>query len=189
MVDSSTPLRSGRNDIRFCVGRYRFKYITIPAYAGWRWVIAATLRGSIHPDRLYLQRSGRQVCRPYMKVPRFSRFFHNLFMGCGIFLWMESGSSKVLKIDGLFCPFIRCALLHDVGFHRVRSRIFSTFCERAVEKTRRAGEGCGKRNRALFRKVPGKGPCFFKNGFVFQFFHRFQPFSTIVIHSCGYSCG
>ena len=36
----------GMTDV-FCVGRYGFKCTTIPAYAGWRWVIAATL-GSVY---------------------------------------------------------------------------------------------------------------------------------------------
>ena len=30
----------------------------------WRWIIAATLRGSVHPHRLYMQRGGRQIAAP-----------------------------------------------------------------------------------------------------------------------------
>ena len=116
-------------------------------------------------------------------------FLHNLFMCCGIFPWMKPGFSKVLKIYGLFCSFIRCVLLHDVGFLLFAPGFSPHFVKGLWRKTGRAWEGCGKRNRALFRKVPEKGPCFFKNGVVFQFFHRFPQFSTIVIHSCGYSCG
>ena len=42
-VDSSTPLRSGRNDRRFRFGYHRFKCTTIPAPgAGWRQIAAAT---------------------------------------------------------------------------------------------------------------------------------------------------
>ena len=37
VVDSSTPLRCGRNDMRFFIVRYKFKCTTIPApRAGWR---------------------------------------------------------------------------------------------------------------------------------------------------------
>ena len=35
-------LRYGRNDIRFWLNCYRFKCTTIPAYAGWRQIAAAT---------------------------------------------------------------------------------------------------------------------------------------------------
>ena len=70
LVLSSTwwipPLRwrCGRNDIRFWFDCYRFKRTTIPAYAGWRQIAAATLRGTIQPHRLYSKRGGRQIAAP-----------------------------------------------------------------------------------------------------------------------------
>ena len=33
-------------------------------YVAWRWIIAATLRGSIRPYRLYSERGGRQIAAP-----------------------------------------------------------------------------------------------------------------------------
>ena len=33
-------------------------------YVAWRWIIAATLRGTIHPHRLYAERGGRQIAAP-----------------------------------------------------------------------------------------------------------------------------
>ena len=38
-------------------GYYKQKCTTTPAYAGWRWIIAATLRSTIHPHGLYSERS------------------------------------------------------------------------------------------------------------------------------------
>ena len=58
--------RCGRNDIRFWFDCYRFKRTTIPAYAGWRQIAAATLRGSIQPHGLYSKCSGRLVADELM---------------------------------------------------------------------------------------------------------------------------
>ena len=38
-------------------------------YVAWRWIIAATLRNSIQPHRLYMQRGGRQIAAPTGVVP------------------------------------------------------------------------------------------------------------------------
>ena len=107
-------------------------------------------------------------------------FLHNLFMGCGIFLWMGPGFSKALKIYGLFCSFIRCVLLHDVGFLLFRSRIFSTFCERAVEKNGQGRGGVWKEEQGPFPKSSRKRALFFQKRVCFSVF---PPIPTVFHNS------
>ena len=74
-------------------------------YVAWRWIIAATLRGSIRPYRLYSERGGRQIAAPTVTLVGSAAQPHRFYL--------QRGGRQIAAPTGVI-PFNRTSSIRNV---------------------------------------------------------------------------